>query len=383
MSRGELSVEVVEGKGPHEAFVRLPWRIYRNDPNWVAPFLREERRRWNEDQNPSLRGRWHRRFLALREGRVVGRIAAIVDREFQARWEPRAGFFGFLECEDDAEAARALLDAAGGVLHERGADLALGPISLTMHDECGALVSGFETPPMVLAPYNPRYLPGLLEEAGCIPRMELTSYLWTPESPVSPAAERFLDGALSRGTDSAGSAGVRLRPVDLACFEEECRLLLELYNDSFRHLWGFVPMTWDEFHLRAKAFRPFLRAELILILEVAGAPQGFCLALPDINEALRPLRGRLWPFGWLRLMRSVRRLDSIRLILLGLRPSFPVRSHAVRLAAAVYAAARRIGLRRAELSVVQSGNARMHHLISAFGGRLHKTYRLYQRSCLV
>jgi len=358
--------------------VRFPYRLYRRDGNWVAPFAREESRRWDPKHNPSLKGRWHQRFLALRDARVVGRIAASTDPAFAERWEARTGFFGFFECEDDPEAARALLDAAGSALHRQGIDLALGPVNLSMHDESGLLVEGFDTPPMVLSPYNGRYVPALLESAGCRPRMHFSSYLWTPKVRVRPAVARVLEG-LAR--ENQGATHVRVRRVDLSRFDDECRLLLNLYNETFRNLWGFVPMSHEEFRARAKAFRAFLRPELILVLEVNGIPEGFCLALPDVNAALLPLRGRLWPFGWMRLMRSIPNLDTARLLLLGVRDTAAGRRHALRLAAAVHEAALGLGLRKAELSVVQSRNAPMRHIIEAFGAPACKTYRLYERDC--
>jgi len=374
MGTGRLTVEVVEGRRSHEAFWRFPWDLYRGDPLWVAPLRGDERRRWDEASNPALAGRWHQRYLARRDGRVVGRVAASTDSQFQSRWEERTGFFGFFECEDDAEAARALLDAAAAALKGRGLDLALGPVNLSMHDESGVLVDGFDTPPKVLSPYNPRYVPTLLEAAGCRPRLEFCSYLWTPAQQPHAAAQSLLEA-------SRRSGRVRVRPVNLARFEDECRLLLDLYNDSFRDLWGFVPMSADEFRARAKSFRPFLNPELILVLEVDGRAEGFCLALPDIHAALRPLRGRLWPFGWLHLMRAAPRLDSARVLLLGLRPQLTGRGNAVLLCGAIDEAARRCGMREVELSVVQARNAPMRHLIDAFGTPQYKSYRLYERRC--
>lgn len=378
MAAARLTVEAVEGARAHKAFWKLPWDLYRTDPNWVAPLVGDERRRWDEARNPSLRERWHRRFLAFRDGRVVGRIAASTDPRFQALWEPRTGFFGFFECADDPDAARALVAAAADALRERGLDLALGPVNLSMHDESGVLVHGFDTPPKLLSPYNPPYIPALLEGAGCTPRLDFASYLWTPARQLQPAVQRLLE---STPDPDAGAESTRVRCLDLSRFEDECRLLLELYNDSFRSLWGFVPMEWDEFRARAEAFRPFVRRELVLVLEVDGRPEGFCLLLPDINAALRPLRGRLWPLGWLRLMRAVPRLDTARLLLLGVRPSLRGRGHAVRLALAIDEAARACRLREVELSVVQSSNAPMRHIVAAFGSPLHKSYRLYERRC--
>jgi hypothetical protein len=161
-----LAVLPVEGSRLDRAFVELPYRLYRDDPAWVPPLRSEERHRWVPARNPSLEGRWARRFLALRDGRPVGRVAAIVDPTFEARWAPGAGLFGFYECGDDDDAARALLGAAEAALAAAGARSVIGPVNLTFHDETGILVEGFDSPPMLLSPYNPPRYAKQLEQAG-------------------------------------------------------------------------------------------------------------------------------------------------------------------------------------------------------------------------
>jgi GNAT superfamily N-acetyltransferase len=376
MTAGALAIAAVQSRTDARAFRALPYQLYRGDSRWVAPLRGDERRRWLPRHNPSLRERWVQRFLAVRNGRPVGRIAAIVDLAFAARWDPGAGFFGFFECADDSEACEALLTAAGKALRAQGVSRLLGPVNLTTNDEVGLLIEGFHSPPTILSPYNPPFYDTLLRAAGLAPCMAYHAYAWSPASVCTPVVERVM--RLARGRRAAAS--IRVRTSLPRRWHADLRTLLELYNESFGDLWGFVPLTWDELQERAERFRPFYRPELALFAECDGQPVGFALALPDVNEALAGLDGRLWPFGWLRLLWRVPRLRAARFLLLGVRPPFRGQGVAVLLAAAAADAGRRLGIARGELSLVQAGNRRVRAVVEAFGGVLTKTYCLYEKA---
>ncbi len=311
------------------------------------------------------------RFLARRAGRVVGRIAAVVDPAFVRTWDA-AGFFGFFEAENDPEVAGALLAAAEGFVRDQGLRRIVGPVNLTTHDEVGFLVEGFGSPPTILSPYNPAYYPELALGAGYAPGREYHAYRATPGEAPSPAVLRLA----RRGLEGAG---VRLRPLDPRRFDAEVRALWPLYNESFAGTWGFVPIAWEEFRQRAEEFRAFYRPELVVIAEAEGQAVGFGLVLPDVNAALRPLRGRLLPFGWLRLLRTVPRLDLARFILVGVHPAFVGRGIAPLMALHLSGTTAAAGMRAVELSLVQQGNARVRHVIDAFAVPRVKTYRLFEK----
>jgi GNAT superfamily N-acetyltransferase len=370
-----LRVSLVTTAPLHRTFCELPYRIYHSDPCWVPPLRSLEYRRWSPEYNASLRRRWCRRFVVERDGRAIGRIAAIIDEEFAKRWSPGAGSFGFFECADDAEAAEALLGAAEGALRAENRTHALGPINLTVHDEVGLLVEGHGSRPMVLSPYNLPYYERLLRDCGYAPRCDYHAYDWSAEQGHTPAVDRLL-GRLAR----ASPADLRLRHSLPRRWDEETRVLYELYNASFARTWGFVPLTWEEFGERARSFRPFYQPDLVIFAEVAGRPVGFALVLPDVNEALAQVGGRLWPFGWLRLARAVRRIRAARFILLGVLPEATGAGIAALLGHEAAATARRLGIRHAELSLVHGDNRRVRHVIEAFSGRRCKTYRLYEKA---
>ena len=371
-----VSVVPVDDRATERAFRELPYRLYRSDAFWAPPLRFEESRRWSTRHQASLRYRWARRFLALRGTRVVGRIVAIVDGEFARRWEPSSGFFGFFECENDLEAARSLVRAAERALGARGVERVIGPVQLTTHDETGLQVDGFDSAPMLLSPYNPRSYVELISACGYEPSREYHSYLWTPEHRMGPAVRRLVRSAREH---KGIAAGIVVRRLDPRRWSSEIRTFFSLYNDSFEGVWGSVPMRWDEFLERADRFRPFVEPGLVLFAEHEGVPIGCALTLPDVNDVLRRVGGRLLPFGWLQLARGVANIRTARVMILGVRPDFVGRGTAALLAHETAESLRRLGFERAELSLVQGTNDRMRHVIEAFGCPRLKTFRLYEK----
>ena len=366
---GAVEVTVVESRADNSAFIGLPYHLYCADPCWIAPLRLAERQRWSPRHNASLRSRWVQRFVARRQGSVRGRIAAVVDPAFAERWMPGAGFF---ECADEPEAAAALLAAAEAALKSRGIARVLGPINLSTQDEVGLLIDGFDRPPTLLSPYNPPWYRGFIEAAGYQRCRDYHAYRWTPD--LSPAPAHI--SALA----APSPAGLVLRTADPRRWAEEVRMLHGLYNASFTGVWGFVPITWDEFAERAASFKPFYRPELVVIAEVNGVAAGFGLVLPDVNVALAGLGGRLLPFNWLRLMRRVPRIRSVRFILLGVLPEHTGRGIARRIVSRTIEEGRRIGLTEGDLSLVLDANVGMRRIIEGLGFPRTRTFRLYEKA---
>jgi GNAT superfamily N-acetyltransferase len=318
-----------------------------------------------------------RRFVAYRDGRPVGRVAAIEDPGFARTWEAQTGWFGFFECANDPAAAHALLGAGETVLHQRGLEAVIGPVNLTTHDETGILVNGFDARARLMAPYNPPYYDHLLTAAGYTPSHEYHAYQAPLVGNASPAMERLARAfAAGRG----GTRDLRIRPLDLNHWKDEARIIWTLYNRAFESVWGFVPITWEEFAPRAKRFRQFAVPELAPIAELGGEPVGFALALPDINVALSGTNGRLFPFGWLRIARAVPRISAFQFILLGVRPDCRGMGVGALLAFHVREAAKRLGAEHLELSLVQALNDPVRHVIDAFDCPITKTYRMYHKA---
>ncbi|MDH4044079.1 MAG: GNAT family N-acetyltransferase [Gemmatimonadota bacterium] len=376
-TRGPVRVRAADHGLGHRQFVRLPYALYRRDPLWIPPLRLEEWHRWSRRHNASLGTRWVRRFVAMRDGQVTGRIATIVDPAFAQCWEAHTALFGFFECANDVESATALLTAAEAAAGSRGMRRLLGPVNLTPHDETGILMEGFDSPATIQSPYNPPYYRRLLESAGYRVARQYYAYSATPDDPPTPAIRRLVRSA-ARGTGLA--AGVTIRSVDLGRWVDEARTLWRMYNAAFAHVWGFVPITWEEFYQRARRLKAFAEPELIRIAEFAGEPVGFGLTLPDLNEALRSIDGRLLPFGWWRLRQAVPRIRTVRFLMLGVVPEHRGRGIGPLIAYETQQAARRLGMARLDLSLVQTTNALVQRVIDGFGSPVAKVYGLFARS---
>ena len=376
MTDAAVSVETVVSPRQSREFVSFPYRLYADDPAWVPPLRREEMRRWSPRHNPALRHRDHARFLARRNGRVVGRVAAIVDPLFTERWAPGTGFFGFLETIEDRDVARDLLETAEDFLRARGMNRSLGPVNLSTHDETGVLVDGFAHPPTFLSPHNPPYYATLLEKLGYRGDHEFHAYTMQADRPLPADTE----AAITAFTQRASDRGISVRTADPSAWDRDKRILFDLYNGSFGDVWGFVPLRWEEFETRADSFRAFYRPELVAFAERDGVPVGFALILPDVNRILHGMNGRLLPLGWLRLMRGLPRLTHCRYILLGVLPDHLGNGISTLLGDRLRRNATRLGFVTCELSLVRDGNRHVERVLGAFGGKRLRTYRLYGKS---
>ena len=317
-------------------------------------------------------------FLAERDGRVAGRIAAIANRLHNSTHGDRVGFFGFFECEDDQETATALLDAAAGWLGARGFDTMRGPASFSTNDESGLLVDGFETPPVLLMPHNPPYYAGLLERAGLTGVRNLLVYQHgDPSGNTPPVPER-----LTRATELLRARlGITIRPIRMAEFTAEVERVKELYNRAWERNWGFVPMTDREIDHLAKQFRPIVVPDLVPFVEKDGRIIAFALALPDLNTILRTNRtGRLFP-AVLRILWALRTrgLHRCRIALLGILPEYRGKGIDAVLYHWIWTRGATHGYGWGEAGWILEDNAAMNAGLVKMGFTVYKTYRLYDR----
>ncbi len=371
-----MTIEIVaaESGRAHRQFVALPYRLYRNDPRFVAPLRRERRDLFSKARHPFFAHAEAAFFLARRAGRVVGRIEAIVNHTHAALDDARTGFFGAYECEDDRAASDALLNAAAAWLRARGMTAMRGPFTHSQNDEYALLVDGFDAPPVVQLAYNPPYYAQLLEGHGLRRVRDLHAFWADANADVDPRLLRVAAAIRRRGR-------IAVRALRLSDYDAEVDRALRLLNEVLARTRGFVPVTSAELRFAAAQFRALFRPELVLFAEVDGVPAGIVLAMPDFNQALRRVRdGRLFPFGWLRIARGLRAVDQLRLLALGVRPAYRRRGIELLLCLELREAARRLGYRGGELSMVWEDNHAIHPTIAAMGGRRTKTYRIYERS---
>lgn len=363
-----MTVEEVRDKRAFQEFLRLPWRIYRDDPHWVPPLFKDLKARLSS-QNPFFRENEIRLFL-VRQGReAVGRIAAILNRAHLAFHGEKVGFFGFFECVPDKPAASALFEAAASFLKEKGMGALRGPTNPSTNDEAGLLVEGFESPPRLMMAYNPPYYQELLEAQGMRKVKDL--YAYDIEVPGK------LPERVTRVAEEIRQ-GVQVRTVDLRRFQEEALLIREIYNEAWKENWGFVPISVPEILFLARRLKPLVVKELALIAEVEGRPVGFMLSLPDYNQALKPLNGRLGPLALLKFLYYARRIDEIRLMVFGILPSYRRKGIDSLLYLESFKACRRLGYKRAELSWILEDNTATRRAAERWGARPAKRYRMYE-----
>jgi GNAT superfamily N-acetyltransferase len=372
---GQVEIRPVRGRRELEAFIRLPWRLYRGQANWVPPLLSERRRHLDRRRNPFFQHAEAEYFLAWRQGQPIGRVTAHVDYRLNEFQNNRWGQFGFFECERDPDTAAALLDHAEAWLRERDRDRMLGPFDFTTNHECGLLVQGHELAPQILENWHHPYYRDLLEGQGLTKAMDL--YKWeimaTDRDKVLPIIDELADRL-------EPEHGIRLRRMRRRNFEAEIRAFMEVYNEAWSHNWGFVPLTDAELAHMAKELKPVLDEDFACVAETAdGEVAGVSLSLPDYNMVLAELNGRLLPLGWLKALLIRRKIDAIRVFALGVKPAYQHTGVAAALYRDVWDAVLRRAITRAETGWILEANEAMNRAMEALTARVVKRYRIYER----
>ncbi|MGB6928639.1 MAG: N-acetyltransferase [Syntrophobacteria bacterium] len=372
-NEGPLRVVPVEGRRGLRQFIRLPWSIYRDDPAWVPPLLLERKEHLSK-RNPFFEHAKCKFWLAYRGATPVGRISAQVDQLHLQRYEDSTGFFGLLEAEDEAETFRALMDTAETWLRDQGMRRVLGPFNLSINQECGLLVEGFDTPPMVMMGHARPYYGARVEENGYRKEKDLLAYRIDADFELTRAMRLGIKRAQKR---------VHLRPLRRSIFREELRILQDIFEDAWSQNWGFVPFTRSEFEHMGKSLKLLLPDDQVQIAEVDGVPAAFMVAVPNVNEAIKDLNGKLFPLGWLKLLwrLKVAYPKSARVAMMGVRQRYQNSRLAAALAVMVVEAARPPAVKRgvlsAEMSWILDDNMGMRSILDALGGVIYKRYRIY------
>lgn len=372
----EVTVREVPRGASLKPFIDFAWTVNGADPQWVPHLRMAIEPVLDRNKHPFHQHAEVAYFLAERGGQVAGRIAAVVNHQYNQYHAPdRTGFFGFFECVDDPAVASALLDTASRWLRQRGMERMRGPMNFSTNDEFsspGVLLEGFETSPTVMMSHNPPYYGRLMDAAGMAKSKDLVAY-WIPDR----IPERLRNAMRRLGQ----RAGVTIRPVRMKHLQDEVRRVQEVYNAAWSQNWGFVPMTEAEFHHMARELKPVVEPDFVLLAEKAdGEPIGFLLALPDLNRAFRHLRdGRLFPLGVFKFLWHQRRIRTARILTLGLKPGY---QH-LGLGAAMYTRLLEIGIGKgyqgAEGSWILEDNHEMCTALEKLGATMNKRYRVYDR----
>jgi GNAT superfamily N-acetyltransferase len=374
-----LSIQPVVTRRDLKRFVTFPWRIYRDDPNWVPPLIAGQMDKLTPGRNPFWEHAERALWLATDAGKPVGTIAAIIDHDKNRALGQTVGSFGFFECRKDAAAARLLLDTAAAWLTGRGMTVMHGPYNPGANDEVGLLVEGHDTRPALMEGHTPPYYIDLVEAAGFHKLWDTVAWL----SVIPPQAQRVEDvippKLLRTAQWAASRSQARLRPVDLAHWEAEVAVACQIYNAALAHLPNWVPFPEAEFQHLSASFKPLVDPALAFFAEVNGEPVAFALTLPDLNEALQHVNGRLWPLGALKLWWHSRHLRRATFKILMIRPEFRGRGLESLLTTETARAIFARGFREVDMSLTGEDNENMQWMMAGLGLQVYRRYRVYER----
>jgi len=374
-----ITVTPVSTKRQTKSFLKVPFAIYCEDPNWVAPLFVERLEHLDPAKNPYFRHAEVQLFMASRGGEDVGRISAQIDRLRLERYDDATGQFGFIEAADDGAVFHALFDAAESWLRQRGMKRVQGPFSFSINDETGLLIDGFDRPPSMMMGHARRYYGPRIEEQGYAKAKDVIAYDYSATGDLPRAMRAIVDKAMA-------SDEIAIRPFDKRNLSRDLDIVISIFNDAWSDNWGFVPFTKAEIEMLGKNLKMLVNGEYIAIASYRGEPAAMAVSLPNINDWIAGLDGRLLPFGWAKLAWQLlaRPPAAVRIPLMGVRKKFHGTVLGSALAIAVIETIRRYhisrGTKASELSWILEDNMPMRRMIEALGAHPYKTYRIYEKT---
>jgi len=358
-------------------FIKFPFKLYKNDPYWVAPLIMEQKNFLNRKINPFFEHSEAQYFLAYKDNKIVGRISAHTNTMHNKTHNDKIGFFGFFECINDQNVADTLFDTARNWLKEKGMDTMRGPASFSVNDECGLLVDAFDSSPMLMMTYNPEYYLNLFDNYGLEKTMDLYAYY----VPVKPPPERL--ARLARKIESRGKFTVRALPSkNKKKLRADIETIYRLYEEAWKDNWGYVPCSPKEFDQIVEKLMPIIRPEFVFIAEIDGEAVGLSVTLPDYNYILKKIKGKLFPFGWLKFLLNVNKITGLRVVIMGVLDKYKNRGIDVVFYCKSFetAANHKNPYKDAEFSWILESNNMMNKIAKTLTAEVYKTYRLYDKS---
>lgn len=370
----EIKIVTPVSRRDKKRFLLLPWEIYKNDPYWIPPLLASEKGLVGYAKEPFYERNQIQTFLAVRDDKVVGRIAAILNVGHLERYNDKVGFFGFYESIDDQAVADALFAAAADWLKERGCETMRGPMNPSMNHTVGLLIEGFDSSPFFMMTYNPAYYERLFESVGLAKSQDLYAFLGKIDM-LPKVRERYL-----RTVEMIEERyAVKLRPLDKKNFETDVRMFLDIYNKSLSSTWGFVPFSDAELREMAASMKYLMVPELAIAAEIDGKTVGATFCLPDYNPRIKAINGRLFPFGFLKLLRKRSEIKKMRIISANVLPEFQMTGLGLVLLNALVPKTLEWGIQEAEFSWVLESNQYSRGSLEKAGTIRNKVYRVYDK----
>jgi len=382
MSTADVRIIPVTTPEQRRAFAAYPWQVYRHDPNWVPPIFGDRLKLLDPAKHCFWEHGELQLFLAMRGDQVAGTISAHINHRHNQTFQDRVGFFGFFEVIEDQAVADALFEAASAWLRERGMAAIRGPENPSQNEDCGLLVDGFDLPPVVMMTYNPRYYQPLIERAGFQKAQDL--YAWDILTNIFDYDVQRLPAKFVRVADQARQhKGLVVRKIDMKRFEDEVQIAKIIYNRAWEANWGFVSLTDHEIEHLGQELKPFLDPDLVYVAEIGGEPVGISLGVPDVYQALRKARPQpnTWsfPLTVAKLLWYQRQINAFRLMIMGVVPECRTLGIDALFYVETARAAFRKGYERCEMSWILESNDMMNRIIERLGGRIYKTYRIYEK----
>ena len=371
----EINIIEVKSSRDKKRFLEFPWELYKKDPLWIPPLRIEQKELVGYTKSPFYEHNAVQTFLAVRDGKSVGRIAAIDNVGHTEKYDDNLGFFGFFDCEDDQKTASGLFFAAENWLKARGLDSIRGPINPSLNHTLGLLIEGFDTSPFFMMTYNPPYYEKLIENYGFTKSQDLYAYwghiemLPKVREKLAPISEMIIE-----------RCNVTVRTVNKKRFREDVEMFLRIYNQSLTNTWGFVPMSEAEVKSMAAGLRYLMVPELAVVVEIEGKPVGAAFCLPDYNPRIKAINGKLFPFGFLRLIWRKDRIKKLRIISTNVLPEYQMLGLGLVLVDALVPKAIEWGIQEAEFSWVLESNNFSRGSLEKGGAKRSKTYRIYDKA---
>jgi len=372
-----IEISLVETESDKKKFIDFPYEFYKDNKYWVEPLRFDVKNNLDEKKNPLYTHSKIKMWVARKNGNIVGRIAGMTNENHNKFHEDKTGFFGFFECINDQKVANKLFEKAVEFSRENGMDNLRGPVNPSINDECGILIDSFDKPPVMLMPYNPEYYPRLLESFGFKKAKDLHA-LWISKDVVKNEAmmnklDRISDMILKK-------ENLTVRKVNMKDFNNEVLRIMDVFNDAWEKNWGFVPMTKEEFMFVAANLKLAVEPAYVEFAEIDGKTIGFSLALPDINQAIKGLNGKLFPFGVFKFLLNKKKIDRLRVIIMGVKKDYQKKGIDAIFYRNIIREANKRGIVGAEIGWVLEDNYAMKQTAEKLGAKVYKTYRMYDFS---